>query len=133
MEIEINAMPQFDVQKSDKSHKDKQKIIWKGFIVPPVNGTVAVNHYPGDDGFVDEKRPSMINRAATQFIPVEMEMMTTQDFSHDPEYCEGCFVTITDANWHKDGKPYCSQCIKFRVYQECVRKFVLEYDNEDYG
>ena len=120
-------MPQFDIVKS-KTQRAKQKIIWKGFVVPPSKGTVGVNDF-GDD----QEERSEIKRARTQFAPVPVEKMRTEIFSENGivESCEGCFVKLREANWNKDGQPYCAQCIKFRVYQECVRKFVLEYDNEE--
>ena len=119
-------MPQFDVKHSKKSQIDKQKVIWKGFIVPPTHGTVGVNYHPDDDTADDMKTVN------TEFVPISVTKTDTEHHGHSgSKRCDGCLVRMTETNWNKDGKPYCSQCIKFRVYQECVRKFVLEYDNEE--
>eukprot|EP01084_Bolivina_argentea_P111704 199253_1 len=124
LEIEINAMPQFDIKKSTKSHQDKMNVIWKGFIVPPTHGAIGVNYHPDDDD------ADKIRKDNTEFIPIAVERRRTKHIVN-AENCAGCFVRMNETNWYKDSKPYCSQCIKFRVYQECVRKFVLEYDNEE--
>ena len=41
LEIEINAMQQFDVKKSSVSKMGRKKAHWKGFIVAPSHGTVG--------------------------------------------------------------------------------------------
>eukprot|EP01084_Bolivina_argentea_P111714 199274_1 len=38
LEIEILAIPQFDIKISSKSQNDQQKIAWKGFVIPPTDG-----------------------------------------------------------------------------------------------
>merc|ERR1712154_253577 len=89
------------------------------------HGTVGVNYHPDDDS-------AKIRTANTEFVPISVKRTKTVYHTElDEKHCAGCFVRMNETNWHKDGKPYCSQCIKFRVYQECVRKFVLEYDNEE--
>eukprot|EP01083_Nonionella_stella_P176726 619094_1 len=122
LEIEINAMPQFDIQKSTKKRDEKKQVIWKGFIVPPTHGTVGVNKLD------DEKE---IEHEVTQYVPLVINKTKTVLVRSGTDHCTGCFVPLTEINWRKHGKPYCPQCIKFRVYQECVRKFVLEFDNEE--
>merc|ERR1712228_708941 len=81
---------------------------------------------------------NQIGHKNTEFVPTSVENVGTKmhleklDTNDQPmQECEGCFLQMRETNWHKDDKPYCAQCIKFRVYQECVRKFVLEYDNEE--
>eukprot|EP01083_Nonionella_stella_P287343 978036_1 len=120
LEIEINAMAQFDIKKDQTKQEKKNQVIWEGFIVSPTNGTVGVNKVDGTEA-VDESKdtylPVAINRQKTQYAKKEQ--------------CAGCFVPLAEIDWHKHGEPYCPHCVKFRVYQECVRKFVLEFDNEE--
>eukprot|EP01083_Nonionella_stella_P300258 1024030_1 len=121
LEIEINAMPQFDIQKSTKKRDEKKQVIWKGFIVPPTHGTVGVNKLD------DEKE---LKQEETQYVPLAIKKQKTMA-TNTTDHCAGCFVQLTETNWLKNNEPYCQHCIKFRVYQECVRKFVLEFDNEE--
>eukprot|EP01084_Bolivina_argentea_P062868 114915_1 len=113
-------MPQFDLQKSTKSYQDKMNVIWNGFIVPPTHGAIGVNYHPDDVNYhPDDDDTDKIRKDNTEFIPIAVERRTKHIVNE--ENCAGCFARMNETNWYKDSKPYCSQCIKFRVYQECVR------------
>eukprot|EP01083_Nonionella_stella_P068281 181194_1 len=128
LEIEINAMAQFDIKKDQTKQEKKNQVIWEGFIVSPTHGTVGVNKVDDDnlkktkskDTYLSDYLPVAINRQKTRVVD-----------KNEDKKCAGCFVPLAEIDWHKHDKPYCPHCVKFRVYQECVRKFVLEFDNEE--
>eukprot|EP01083_Nonionella_stella_P287342 978035_1 len=134
LEIEINAMAQFDIKKDQAKQVKKKQVIWDGFIVSPTHGTVGVNKVDGTEAVDerDEDNPTKHKPRETEYFAVAINREKTMPVGeNEPKHCAGCFVKLTEINWRKHDEPYCPHCVKFRVYQECVRKFVLEFDNEE--
>ena len=141
LEIEIYAMPRYDLARPSNSNNEKQQVIWDGFVIPPTHGTVAVNQIieADDDDEEDEEKKEQHEesesiRTGTHLQSPSVKKMATQYFDSDEKdtHCDGCFVVLKKAKWQQEKKKYyCDRCVKFRVYQECVRKFVLEYENEE--
>ena len=131
MEIEISSTPQYELKEQDPDldSSGQSALQWQGFVMPPTNISAAINIIESVDD--EEKGSKQVGKKGTLNLGFGAQYLAL-DFKRVPtHFGENCKKHMMPTSWTTKSKLFCDECIKFRVYQECVRKFVLEYANDE--